>query len=212
MPVHVIFEKSDGSVVKGLRDCAVPSPTTKEMVDSDLNHGVVSPGGTTTPQIIQVKTFSWPNNGDPANPITDLGLFLTEYYQTDPTFTPDSGKTFCGGASSATFGDYNDANGSHSAASDLAALQGFGDAGTGGVEVSVDRGLTYQAFTSSVGIFSSPISVLATAMDIGTVDGQLNPGDRATIYTRIRIPSTYNSAADAGVHLFNVGLYYNYTE
>lgn len=212
MPVHVIFERSDGSVIKGLRDCTVPSPATKELVDTDLNHGVVRPGGTTVPQIINIRTFSWTRNTDPANAITDAGLFLAEYYSADPTYVPDSGKTFCGGASSATFGDYTDANGSHTSASDLANLLAFGDAATGGVEVSVDLGRTYSRFTSAVGTVDSPISLEATAFDIGTVDGQLEPGDRATIFTRITIPSTFTSPADAGVYLFNLGLFYNYTE
>ena len=210
--IHLIWEKSDGATLKGLRECAVPSPDTKEVVDSDLNHGVLTPGLTSTPQIIHIRTFSWPRNTDPVNPITDCGLFLTEYYQADPTYSPDSGKTFCGGASSATFGDYTDANGSHSATSDLAALLAFGDAGTGGIEVSVDLGRTYTTLTSSVGTLASPLTLSATAMDIGTVDGQLNAGDRATIYTRIKIPTTYNSATQAGVYLFNMGCFFNYTE
>jgi len=212
MPVHVIFERSDGSTIKGLQDCTIPSPATKELVDTDLNHGVVTPGGTTVPQIVNIKTFSWTRNGDPTNAITDAGLFLTSYYASDPIYVPESGKTFCGGASSAVFGDYTDANGSHSASTDLSTLLGFGDAATGGVEVSVDQGRTYNTFTSSVGIFSSPISLAATSLDIGTVDGELSPGDRSTIYTRIQIPSTFTSPADAGVYLFNIGLFYNYTE
>ena len=212
MPVHIIFEKSDGSIVKGLRDCTIPSPATKELVDSDLNHGVIRPGQTTTPQIIAIRTFSWNTNGLPGNPITDCGLFLSEYYTTSPTYSPDSGKTFCGGASSSTFGGYSDANGSHSAAGDLAALQSFGDLDTGGVEVSVDLGRNYTKFTSTLGILSNPIALAATAMDIGSVNGQLNPGDVARIFTRIQIPSTFNSASQAGVYLFNLGLFYNYTE
>jgi len=212
MPVHIIFERSDGSTVKGLQDCAVPSPSTKSLVDADLNHGVVSPGGTTVPQIINIRTYSWVRDGDPTNAITDAGLFLAEYYSADATFVPDSGKTFCGGASSAVFGDYSDANGSHSASADKANLLAWGDAATGGVEVSVDLGLTYTKFTTAVGILTLPISLAATAFDIGTVDGELSPGDRATIFTRIKIPSTFTSAADAGVFLFNIGLFYNYTE
>lgn len=212
MPVHVIFERSDGSTVKGLEDCTIPSPATKQLVDADLNHGVVSPGGTTVPQIINIKTFSWSRNGDPANAITDAGLFLTEYYSADPSYVPDSGKTFCGGAGSATFGDYTDANGSHSAAADLANLLAFGDAGTGGVEISVDLGRTYTKFTSATGTLLNPISLDSTAFDIGIVNGQLSPGDRATVFTRIGIPSTFDSASDAGVYLFNIGLFYNYTE
>lgn len=125
---------------------------------------------------------------------------------------PDSGKTFCGGAGSSVFGDYTDANGSHTSAGDLANLLAFGDAATGGVEVSVDLGLTYTKFTSAVGTFDSPISLDSTAYDIGTVDGELAPGDRATIFTRVQIPATFTSAADAGVYLFNIGLFYNYTE
>ena len=147
MPVHVIFERSNGSVIKGLKDCTVPSPSSKELVDVDLNHGVVRPGNTTVPQIVNIKTFSWTRNGDPANAITDAGLFLTEYYSADTTYSPDSGKTFCGGANSATFGDYTDANGSHTSLADLTNLLAFGDAATGGVEVSVDLGRTYYKFT-----------------------------------------------------------------
>ena len=212
MPVHVIFERSDGSTIKGLQDCTVPSPATKDLVDADLNHGVVSPGGTTVPQIVNIKTYSWTRDGDPTNAITDAGLFLAEYYSSDPTYVPDSGKTFCGGASSAVFGDYTDANGSHSASSDLANLLAFGDADTGGVEVSVDLGLTYTKFATAVGTLASPLSLAATAFDIGTVDGELSPGDRATVFTRISIPSTFTSPTDAGVFLFNIGLFYNYTE
>lgn len=212
MPIHVIFERSDGSVIKGLRECTVPSPTTKELVDTDLNHGVIRPGQTTVPQIINIRTFSWVRNGDPANPITDVGLFITEYYSSDVTFIPDSGNTFCGGAGSATFGDYTDANGSHTATSDLSNLLAFGDAATGGVEVSVDLGLTYTKFTSTVGTLASPILLEASAFDIGTVDGQLNPGDRATVFSRIQIPSSFNDPDDAGVWLFNIGCFYNYTE
>jgi hypothetical protein len=212
MPVHVIFERSDGSIIKGLQECTVPSPTTKELVDVDLNHGVVSPGGTTVPQIVNIKTFSWTRNGDPTNAITDAGLFLAEYYSSDVTYVPDSGNTFCGGASSSVFGDYTDANGSHSASADLANLLAWGDAATGGVEVSVDLGLTYTKFATAVGTLASPLSLAATAFDIGTVDGELSPGDRATIFTRIAIPSTFTTPSDAGVFLFNIGLFYNYTE
>ena len=212
MPVHVIFERSDGSTIKGLQDCTVPTASTKELVDADLNHGVVSPGGTTVPKIINISTFSWARDGDPSSAITDAGLFLAEYYSADATFVPDSGMTFCGGANSAVFGDYTDANGSHTASLDLANLLAFGDADTGGVEISVDLGLTYTKFTSSIGTLSSPLSLAATSFDIGTVDGELSPGDRSTIFTRIKIPSTFTSAADAGVFLFNIGLFYNYTE
>lgn len=212
MPVHVIFERSDGSTIKGLENCTVPSPSTKNLIDADLNHGVVGPGDSTVPQIINIRTYSWTKDGDPANSITDAGLFLTEYYSSDVTYVPDSSKTFCGGASSAVFGDYSDANGSHSAAADLANLLAFGDAATGGVEVSVDLGLTYTKFSSSVGTLTSPISLAATAFDIGTVNGELSPGDRATIFTRVSIPSTFTSPTDAGVFLFNIGLFYNYTE
>jgi len=212
MPVHVIFERSDGSTIKGLQDCTVPSPATKQLIDIDLNHGVVNPGNTTVPQIVNIKTYSWVRDGNPANAITDAGLFLAEYYSSDVTYVPDSGKTFCAGASSSVFGDYTDANGSHSSSADLANLLAWGDAATGGVEVSVDLGLTYTKFATAVGTLASPLSLAATAFDIGTVDGELSPGDRATVFTRIAVPSTFTSASDAGVFLFNIGLFYNYTE
>jgi hypothetical protein len=212
MPVHVIFERSDGSTIKGLQDCTVPSPATKQLVDINLNHGVVNPGDTTVPQIVNIKTYSWNRDGDPANAITDAGLFLAEYYSSDVTYVPDSGKTFCAGANSSVFGGYIDANGSHSAAGDLANLLGFGDAATGGVEVSVDLGLTYTKFATAVGTLASPISLAATAFDIGATDGELSPGDRATVFTRITIPTGFNDPTDAGVFLFNIGLFYNYTE
>jgi hypothetical protein len=210
--IHIIWEKTDGSVIKGLKDCASPSPTTKELVDSDLNHGVLTPGATSAPQVITLRTFSWSRNGDPVNPITDVGFFLAAYYASDPVYTADGGFTYCGGASSATFGDYTDANGSHSAGQDLAALQGFGDASTGGVQISTDLGRSYTTFSNSVGTLANPIQLAATAMDIGTVNGQLDPGDRASLYLRIKIPTTYTDPANQGVWLFNIGAFYSYTE
>lgn len=210
--VHLIWEKTDGTILKGLQDCAIPSPSTKELVDTDLNHGVLNPGDTSVPQVISLRTFSWSENGDAVNPITDCGFFLTSYYTADPVYTSEASKTFCGGASTSTFGDYEDANGSHSATSDLAALRGFGDAGSGGVQISNDLGRTYSTFSTTVGVFDTPVELKSTAMDIGTVNGQLDPGDRATIYLRIKIPSSFNNTSDAGVYLFNLGLRFNYTE
>lgn len=216
MAVHLIWERADGEVVKGLRECSTPSADTKEMVDTDLNHGVVTPGGQTSPQIVAVKTFSWQTNGDPNNPITGAGLYLDSYYNQGPTYTADTGKTFCGGAGTKTFGDYGDAGGSRTAASDLVTLLGWGDDGDG-VQVSLDRGRTYVSFenlgsTGSGADITDPKTLSATAMDIGSVNGQLEPGDRALLYMRISIPSTANDPANAGVYLFNLGLVYDYTE
>lgn len=213
MPVHLIFRKSDGSVLKGLDECVVQSPDSKLMVDSDLNHGVVRPGETTVPQVVTVETFSWINDGDPNNPITDAGLFMDSYYTVDPTFSADTGKSFCGGASTATFGDYADAGGSHSASFDLSTILGWGDDGNGGLQISLDLGRTYTTVKTGTGdSFSTAIELAATSMDIGAVDGQLEAGDKATVYSRIQVPSTFTSIANAGVYLFNMGLFYNFTE
>lgn len=211
--VHLVWERADGAVVKGLTECSVQSATSKQMVDSDLNHGVVRPGDLSTTQIVTVRTFSWAQNGDPISPITGAGLYLDTYYSVDPTYAADAGKSFCGDASSVSFGDYESSGGSHSASADLAALISWGDAETGGLEVSLDLGRTWTTFKTGVGdLFSSAISLVATCMDIGNVDGQLEPGDRARLHFRIRVPSTITSPSSAGVYLFTVGLFYNYTE
>jgi hypothetical protein len=213
MPVHLIWKKADGEVVKGLDECTVQSPDEKQQIDSDLNHGVLAPGETSVPQITTVETFSWPNDGDPNNAITDAGVFIASYYLSDPVYTPDANKAFCGAASSVTFGDYTDSGGSHSAATDLATLLTWGDADTGGVDISLDLGRTYTRVKTGTGdSLSNAVSLAATAMDIGTVDGQLEPGDKATIYTRITVPVAYTDPANAGVVLFNMGLFFNYTE
>lgn len=212
MAVSLIFEKADGSVIKGLQDCSTPSADTKEFVDEDLNHGVIVPGNTSLPQAIAIKTFSWTQNGDPQYAITDAGLYIDSYYTSDPTYTAETGKTFCGGASTSVFGDYEDAGGSHTAASDIANILDWGDNGAG-VQISLDRGRTYTSFATGTGDSSSnSITLSASAMDIGSVDGQLEPGDRALIYVRIKVPSDFDGANDAGVFLFNIGLVYSYTE
>jgi hypothetical protein len=213
--VHLIWERSDGEVIKGLTECTVQSTTEKQMVDSDLNHGVVTPGGETSdPQIVTVRTFSWVNNGDPSSPITDAVLYIDGYYSEDPTYEADAGKAFCGDADTAVFGDYEAAGGSHSASSDLSTILGWGDGATGdGVQVSLDLGRTYQTFKTGTG--DSPangIVLSATAMDVGTTDGQLEPGDRARLFFRISVPSTFTSPSNAGVYLFTIGMFYNYTE
>lgn len=212
MPVSLIFEKADGTVIKGLQDCTTPSASTKEMVDTDLNHGVISPGNFSLPQAVAVKTFSWNNNGDPTYAITNAAIYIDSYYTSDPTYTAESGKTFCGGAGTAVFGDYTDAGGSHTAASDLSNILDWGDNGTG-VQVSLDRGRTYTSFATGVGdSVSNALTLSATSMDIGAVDGQLEPGDRAVVYIRIGVPSTFTDPNNAGVLLFNIGLTYSYTE
>jgi len=211
--VHLIWERADGAIVKGLAECIIQSATSKLMVDSDLNHGVIRPGGVSDAQIVAVRTFSWTNNGDPTSPITDAGLYLDAYYSVDPTFLADVGKSFCGDASAVSFGDYEASGGSHSASSDYNTLIGWGDAVTGGVEVSLDLGRTYQTFKTGLGDnYANAISLAATCMDIGTVDGQLEPGDRARMYFRLKVPSTFTSPSNAGVYLFVVGMFYNYTE
>jgi hypothetical protein len=216
MAVHLIWERADGEVIKGLKDCATPSADTKELVDSDLNHGVATPGNSTAPQIVAIRTFSWQTNGDPNNPITGAGLYLDQYYSQGPTYEADTGKTYCGGASTTTFGDYSDAGGSRTASSDLSTILGWGDDGAG-VEVSLDRGRTYESFTNtgasgSGGDINDPKTLNATAMDIGAVDGQLEPGDRALLYMRVSIPEDENDPSSAGVYLFNLGLVYDFTE
>ena len=148
MSVSLIWERADGEVLKGLKDCSTPSSDTKEIVDSDLNHGVATPGGSTSPQIVAIRTFSWQRNGDPSNAITGAGLYLDSYYNQPPTYTADVGKTFCGGGSTATFGDYTDGGGSRSAASDLSTVLGWGDTNEG-VQVSLDRGRTYESFKNT---------------------------------------------------------------
>jgi hypothetical protein len=211
--IHLIWEKADGAVIKGLAECTVQSASSKLMVDTDLNHGVITPGSVSDSQIVTVRTFSWPNNGDPTSAITDAGLYLDAYYSTDPTYTAEVNKTFCGDSATVTFGDYEASGGSHSAAADLANLLGWGDASTGGVEVSLDLGRTYQKFTTSVGgAYNVSIPLLATCMDIGSTTGQLEPGDRARLYLRLAIPSTFNDPDNAGVYLFTIGMFYNYTE
>jgi hypothetical protein len=211
--VHLIWERADGAVVKGLAECTVQSATSKLMVDSDLNHGVIRPGGTSDAQIVTVRTFSWANNGDPTSPITDAGLYLDAYYSVDPIFTADAGKSFCGDSDAVSFGDYEASGGSHSASSDFNTLLGWGDDETGGVEVSLDLGRTYQAFKTGVGdSFGNAISLLATCMDIGTTNGQLEPGDRARLYFRLKVPADFTTPSNAGVYLFTVGMFYNYTE
>jgi hypothetical protein len=209
----LIWERADGAVVKGLAECTVQSATSKQMVDSDLNHGVIRPGGTSDAQVVTVRTFSWATNGDPASPITDAGLYLDAYYSVDPTYTADAGKSFCGDASAVSFGDYEASGGSHSASSDLNNLLAWGTAATGGVEVSLDLGRTWQAFKTGTGdSYSNAILLAATCMDIGTTDGQIEPGDRARVHFRLKVPSTFTSPANAGVFLFTVGMFYNYTE
>lgn len=212
MGVSLIFERSDGTVVKGLRDCSTPSADTKEMVDQDLNHGVIVPGSFSLPQAVAIRTFSWTQNGDPQFAITDAGLYIDAYYSEDPTYTSESGKTFCGGASTSVFGDYGDAGGSHTPSSDLANILDWGDEGVG-VQVSLDRGRTYTSFATGVGdSTSNAITLAATSMDIGSVDGQLEPGDRSLIYLRIGVPSDFDNPNAAGVFLFNLGLIYSYSE
>jgi hypothetical protein len=211
--IHLIWEKSDGATVKGLAECTVQSASSKLMVDTDLNHGVVAPGETTDPQIVTVRTFSWTNNGDPTSAITDAGLYLDAYYSVDPTYTAETNKSFCGDVASMTFGDYESAGGSHTPAADLAYLLGWGDAATGGVEVSFDLGQSWNAFTTSAGSsIATALPVLASCMNIGAVNGQLEPGDRARIYIRLKVPSTFTNPTNAGVYLFTIGMFYNYTE
>ena len=211
--IHLIWEKSDGAVVKGLAECTVQSASSKLMVDTDLNHGVIAPGETSPEQIVTVRTFSWANNGDATSPITGAGLYLDAYYSTDPTYTAETNKSFCGDVSAMTFGDYESAGGSHTPAADLAYLLGWGDAATGGVEVSFDLGTTFTAFKTSDGSSTTnALPLLATCMNIGSVDGQLEPGDRARIHIRLKVPSTFTSPANAGVYLFTIGMFYNYTE
>ena len=215
--IHLIWERADGAVVKGLAECTVQSATSKQMVDTDLNHGVIRPGGISDAQIVTVRTFSWVNNGDPVSPITDAGLYIDAYYSTDPTYSADTNMSFCGEAASVSFGDYEAAGGSHSASADLSNLLTWGDAATEsdptGVGVSLDLGRTYTQFKTGVGdSYSNSISLAATCMDIGTTDGQLEPGDRARLYFRLKVPSTFTSPSNAGVYLFTIGMFYNYTE
>ena len=211
--IHLIWEKSDGAVVKGLAECTVQSASSKLMVDTDLNHGVIAPGGTSPEQIITVRTFSWANNGDATSPITGAGLYLDAYYSTDPTYTAETNKTFCGDTAAVTFGDYDAAGGSHTPAADLAYLLAWGDAATGGVEVSFDLGTNFTAFTTAAGsATTNALPLLATCMNIGSVDGQLEAGDRARIHVRLKVPSTFTSPSNAGVYLFTIGMFYNYTE
>jgi hypothetical protein len=211
--IHLIWEKADGSVAKGLAECTVQSATSKKMVDTDLNHGVIKPGGTSDPQLVSVRTFSWANNGDPTSPITDAGLYLDAYYSVDPTYTADSGKSFCGDVSTVTMGDYEASGGSHSANGDFNNLISWGDASTGGVEFSLDLGRNWQVFKTGTGNNpSNAVELTASCMDIGTTGGQLEPGDRARIYFRLKVPSTFTTPSNAGVFLFTVGMFYNYTE
>lgn len=212
MSIWLQFERADGSLIKGLQDCSVPTGTEKEIIDLDLNHGRIVPGSFSTPETISLKAFSWAQNGDPAYPITGVGFYIDQYYNTPPTYYPDSGKLFCGSSSSEVFGDYEDARGSHTASSDLANILSFGDAGYG-VQISLDRGRTYTAFKTGVGDgIDTAIQLKATALDIGTIDGQLDPGDRAVIYIKIGVPPTFNSAQDAGIYLFTLGTIYTYSE
>lgn len=212
MAIHLIFEKADGTVIKGLQDCSTPSVNSKQMVDSDLNHGVVVPGGFTVPEVVAIRTFSWQQNGDPVNPITNAGIYIDTYYQADAVYSPEPGKTFCGGANSAVFGDYNDSRGSHSPSLDLSNILSWGSTGYG-VQVSLDRSKTWTTFQTGVGdSISTAIQLAATSMDIGSVNGQLEPGDRALLYLRIGVPPTFVDPNNAGVYLFNLGLIYDYTE
>lgn len=212
MSVYIIWEEADGSVVKGLDECDTPSADTKKFVDTDLNHGSVSAGSFTVPKAVSIRSFSWVRNGDPAQPITDAKLYLDPYYSNDATYTAPSGKTFCGGAGTAVFGDYSDAGGSATPNSDYSNLISWGDDDFG-LQVSLDRGRTYTTIKTGVGdTIGNGIDLAATAMDIGSVDGQLEPGDRALLYLRIGIPSTFNDPNNQGILLFGLGLTFNYTE
>lgn len=211
MSVSLIWEKADGQVVKGLTDCETPSANTKQVVDTDLNHGVVTPGSFTVPQPVVIKTFSWANNGDPDNAITNVGIYLDNYYTTGPTYEAETGKVFCGGGSSAAFGNYQESGGTHTASADYTNIIQWGDDGYG-VQISLDRGRTYTTIKTGVGdSIGNPITLAATAMDIGNIDGQLEPGDRAVVYVRIGIPPSFTNVNDAGIYLFNLGLVYAYT-
>jgi hypothetical protein len=211
--IHLIYEKSDGAVIKGLSECTIQSATSKQMVDTDLNHGVIKPGSTSEIQVVSVRTFSWATNGDPVSPITDVGLYIDAYYSVDPTYTAEDTKSFCGDAATVSFGDYDASGGSHSPASDLNYLFTWGDNAIGGIEVSFDLGRTYTTIKNGTGSsIASAILVSSACMDKGSTNGQLEPGDRARIYMRIKVPSTFTDPTKAGVYLFTVGMFYNYTE
>lgn len=212
MSVSLIWERANGELIKGLRDCSVPSPSTKEMVDSDLNHGVIRPGGVSVPQVVSVRTFSWTNNGDPSFPITGAALWFEAYYSNGPNYGADEDKTFCDGSSLATFGNYQDAGGSHSPQSDYSTLLAWGDRTDGnyGLQLSLDHGRNYTRLKTGIGNNSNnAVTLTASAMDIGTVDGQLEPGDRAVLYFRLAIPSDFTTP---GIYLFCIGMRYDYTE
>lgn len=222
MSVRIIWKSSDGTVIKGLSDCSSSADQStpadeitglqKKMVDSDLNHGTVRPGSTTLPQIVSINTFSWQTNGNPENAITGAGLYLDQYYSDGPSYSADTGKYFCDGSSSTVFGGYSSSGGSHTAGADYSNILSWGDDGYG-VQVSLDRGSTYQTFKTGQGDGpTNTISLKATSMDVGSVDGQLDPGDRAIMYLKIGVPSTFNDPTSAGVYLFSIGLVYNYTE
>ena len=209
MSVSIVWESADGEVVKGLTDCPTPSADVKLMVDRDLNHGLVRPGAVSTPQTVALRTFSWTRNGDPTYAVTNAGLWLDAYYATGPVYAADAGKAFSGGSTTVSFGGYSESGGSRSAASDLATLLAWGDEGAG-VQVYLDRQKTWTPFSSAAGKSASTAIVLPkSAMDVGVVDGQLEPGDRALIHLRVSVPA---DCADPGVYLFTVGCKFDFTE
>lgn len=53
-----------------------------------------------------------------------------------------------------------------------------------GVELSQDRGATYQLLTG-------PVQLKASAIGIDAVDGELSPFDTATLYVRVRVPGSF---------------------
>jgi hypothetical protein len=212
MAISLIWEAADGAVVKGLADCPTQSATAKEMVDSDLNHGALVPGGSTPPQAVSVRTYSWTTNGDPKYKVTGCGLWLEKYYTSGPTYVADSGKTFCDGSGTAAFGNYAEAGGSATESADWTTLLSWGDRTDGlyGVLVSLDRGKSWTKFCSAAGSnVGNALAVKASAMDVGVVDGELQPGDRATLLVKIAAPP---DAAAYGVILFCIGMVYSYTE
>lgn len=219
---------SDGSVVRGWTNdtCSGTQAKSTDFVDNHIDLGRIRPGnvGSIFTTLVTLRKF------DPAavvnDPVTDCKLFLSQYYPRNSTqsvdipsspirysdtwrFCIDGGtrKNFSGGQDGGYWGSAD------MASDDISEVQMSWPKmdPAGGIEFSVDRGCTWNRFSSTVGVDGQETTYFGIGSDHGgsATNNQIDATGQCELQFRARVPS---GGINAGVRLLLIGMQYDYSE
>ena len=216
--IYVTWRDANNDVIRGwTTDTCTGHPYNQiDFVDTDLDHGNIYAGSTSTPRVLYLTTRKFDGTA-PTRAITNCKFFLTTYYESTQTqWIPASSRdnwSYCSDGVS-DYKDFTTAfSGSATATADLEEIQQEWPqmSPPGGVEISVDKGCTYVLFSTTVGYESDSTTYLTLDADSGgsTVDGQIEPGLIAEVRMRVKVPS---GETTAGIRQFLLAMQYTYSE